>query len=87
MLLILFVLSCLLSSSYGVRSTRPNILFIMADDLGWADVGWNDPGMYTPVLDDLAQRGVVMNQTYMQVKHTNSHKILYNILIHPRNAT
>ena len=49
----------------------------MADDLGWADVGWNDPGMYTPVLDDLAQRGVVMNQTYMQVKITNSYK--YNI--------
>ena len=27
---------------------KPNILMIVADDLGWADVPWHDPTIYAP---------------------------------------
>lgn len=41
-------------------SRRPNVLFICADDLGWADVGANNPSCFyeTPNLDRLAKSGV-----------------------------
>ena len=45
---------------------RPNILFIMADDLGWNDVDWHDYNMHTPVLYNLAHNhGVILNQAYV----------------------
>lgn len=38
---------------------RPNILVIMADDLGSGDIGYNNPLVSTPVLDRLAEGGAV----------------------------
>ncbi|GBN56253.1 Arylsulfatase B, partial [Araneus ventricosus] len=32
----------------------------------WNDVGWNNPEMQTPHLDELARNGVIMNQSYVQ---------------------
>lgn len=29
-------------------SRKPNLLLIVADDLGWADVPWHDPDMPAP---------------------------------------
>ncbi|KAK7507327.1 hypothetical protein BaRGS_00001262 [Batillaria attramentaria] len=46
--------------------TRPNIFFIVADDLGWNDVSWRDPDMHTPVLTKLAKEGVILGQSYVQ---------------------
>ncbi|MBX2814394.1 MAG: sulfatase-like hydrolase/transferase [Saprospiraceae bacterium] len=43
----------------------PNILMIMADDLGWADVGFNSEGHgVTPHLDHLASTGVIFDRFY-----------------------
>ena len=58
---------CWSQASRGRRNRRPHIVLIVADDLGWSDVGWRDSEMYTPVLDRLARDGIVLNQTYMQV--------------------
>lgn len=46
-------------------ASRPNILFILADDLGWGDLScYGRPDFETPVLDDLAARGVRLTQAY-----------------------
>ena len=36
----------------------PNILFILADDLGWADLSLHGSPIRTPVIDQLAHEGV-----------------------------
>jgi len=44
---------------------KPNIVFIMADDLGWNDVGFSGSVNYkTPHIDALAKRGMIFTQAY-----------------------
>ena len=44
---------------------RPNVVFIMADDLGYADVGcYGQRAFATPAIDALAARGVRLTQGY-----------------------
>ncbi|MEZ6015780.1 MAG: arylsulfatase [Planctomycetota bacterium] len=37
---------------------RPNVVLIVTDDQGWADVGYHNPKVYSPRIDALAARGV-----------------------------
>ena len=43
---------------------KPNILVMVADDLGWADVGYHGGDIDTPSLDLLAEQGVQLNRFY-----------------------
>jgi hypothetical protein len=45
---------------------KPNILFLIADDLGWADVGWHGGKPKTPVMDKLVKEGVELDRHYVQ---------------------
>jgi arylsulfatase A-like enzyme len=46
-------------------AARPNVVLIMADDLGWGDVGFNgNRKVKTPALDQLAREGVRLNRFY-----------------------
>ncbi|HSP94773.1 MAG TPA: sulfatase-like hydrolase/transferase, partial [Thermoanaerobaculia bacterium] len=45
---------------------QPNILFIVADDLGWKDVGFHGSDIKTPTIDSLAAGGVKLEQYYVQ---------------------
>jgi arylsulfatase len=47
-----------------VMSRQPNILFILADDMGYSDIGCFGAEIRTPVLDGLAARGVRFTQGY-----------------------
>ena len=44
---------------------RPNIVFIIADDMGWADVGYHGSAIKTPNIDALAEGGVRFEQHYV----------------------
>lgn len=57
------------------KDPRPNLVFIMADDLGWADLSSGLPnGGYandyneTPQLDELAEEGQVFTEAYASVQ-------------------
>jgi arylsulfatase A-like enzyme len=61
----------LLLAAFGLitanAATKPNIVHIVADDLGWKDVGFNGcPDIKTPNLDALAAGGVKFTQFYVQ---------------------
>jgi arylsulfatase A-like enzyme len=57
-------LAAVLPSLPAASVERPNIVFIMADDLGWADVAFNGGNAPTPHLDRLVREGVRMTQHY-----------------------
>ena len=44
----------------------PNVVIILADDLGWGDVGYHGSEIATPRLDALAAEGVVLDRFYAQ---------------------
>jgi arylsulfatase A-like enzyme len=45
---------------------RPNILYVVADDLGWGDAGFHGSDIGTPNLDRLAKEGAQLEQFYVQ---------------------
>ncbi len=48
------------------ESKQPNILFILADDYGWNDIGYHGSEIRTPTLDRLAAEGVKLENYYVQ---------------------
>src|SRR5690606_2634505 len=59
------VLIIFLSHSIYAQSQKPNIVFIMADDLGIGDLGaYGQTKIKTPNLDKLAQQGAKFTQFY-----------------------
>ena len=47
-------------------SQQPHIVFILADDFGWNDVGYHDSEIKTPNLDTLSAAGVRLENYYVQ---------------------
>ena len=59
-----------LSSAFLTTATaqeRPNIILIMADDLGWTDLGcFGSPDIATPHIDKMAMEGMRLTSFYAQ---------------------
>jgi len=54
------------TSSKSETAKKPNIVFVLVDDLGYADVGFNGSKYFeTPTLDALAKESLVLDNTYM----------------------
>ena len=54
-------------AGFAKKSTdKPNIVFILADDLGFKDVGYHGGKIKTPNIDKLASEGVRLEQFYVQ---------------------
>jgi len=52
----------------GEKDDRPDILLIMADDMGFSDVGCYGGEVRTPHIDGLARRGIRFTQCYNNAK-------------------
>lgn len=77
-LLFLFIL-IFLSASFRVESqnTQPNIVFIMADDLGYGDLGvYGQELIKTPNIDQLANEGMKFTQAYANPVCTPTRSVL-----------
>ncbi|AMV18854.1 arylsulfatase B [Planctomyces sp. SH-PL14] len=64
--LFLMSLAGCLSAADPAAPARPNILLIVADDLGWSDVGWHGGFSKTPRMDALVREGIELDQHYVQ---------------------
>ncbi len=81
-----FCIAFFLALFWGIRGwfplaaaeqpSRPNILYIMADDQGWKDVGFHGSDIKTPNLDRLAQTGARLEEYYAQPMCTPSRAAL-----------
>ena len=61
----LFLLVNITAAEDNTPSTRPNILLIVADDLGWSDLGSFGGEISTPNLDELALSGMRLTNFYV----------------------
>ncbi|CDF79800.1 arylsulfatase [Formosa agariphila KMM 3901] len=62
----LIILLFILASNKGFSQDKPNIIVILTDDQGWADVGFNgSTDIPTPNLDALAAEGVIFSNGYV----------------------
>lgn len=59
-----FVLLLAHLSMYAQQTKKPNIIIILADDLGWGDVGFHGSDIKTPNIDKLAKEGTVLDHFY-----------------------
>src|SRR4051794_38031233 len=58
-------LSSLLAAPLMAQGTSaPNIVILLADDLGWADVGFHASEIRTPHIDKLASDGIRLERFY-----------------------
>jgi hypothetical protein len=68
-------------------ASRPNIVVIVADDLGWRDVGFSGSNISTPHIDKFASEGVRLTGLYGQpvcspsraALHTGRYPISYGL--------
>jgi hypothetical protein len=68
----LSIVSCCSAASAEQRSTflrqaqgRPNIVLFFVDDLGWTDLGFRNPTLESPNIDQLASEGINFEQAYI----------------------
>lgn len=67
------------------KSDKPNILLILADDLGWSDLGCYGSEIRTPHLDSLARGGLRFTQFYNSARCCPSRAAILTGL-HPHQA-
>jgi arylsulfatase len=72
--MILLVMAC--TPADQAADTRPNILLVVADDLGWTDIGSYGGEVDTPNLDTLAQQGVMFTDFHVSVSCSPSRSML-----------
>ena len=64
--LFFFCLCLIPAVAMAQTASKPNIVVIVSDDQGWADVGWRSKEIHTPSLDQLAAEGMRLEQFYVQ---------------------
>jgi arylsulfatase len=65
-------------SSTLLAKERPNILLVVADDMGWTDLGSFGSEIETPNLDTLAERGVTFTDFHVSVSCSPTRAMLFS---------
>ena len=73
---ILGVLCLLVISTSYADAKPPNFLLVMADDMGWTDMGSFGSEIETPSLDALAQQGVTFTDFHVSVSCSPTRSML-----------
>ena len=60
----LSLLFCVLICSVALSDERPNVILIVADDLGYSDLGVYGSEIKTPNLDELSKSGIQLTNYY-----------------------
>ena len=63
-IIVAFALLCALACGSSPAAEKPNVVFILADDMGWSDLGCYGGEIQTPQLDALAANGLRFTQFY-----------------------
>ena len=69
---VFITLFCLMLSGVALANTPPNIVVILSDDQGYADVSYNPHSLSevsTPNIDKLAASGVICTDGYLSLIH------------------
>ncbi|MDA0339626.1 MAG: sulfatase-like hydrolase/transferase, partial [Proteobacteria bacterium] len=64
LVVLVLIAGCLADSQAESNRDRPNMIIIMADDMGFSDLGCYGGEIRTPVIDRLAREGVRFSQFY-----------------------
>ena len=65
-LILSFLILFLLFACSENKNTSPNVIIIISDDQGYADVGFHgSKEIFTPNIDRIAKNGVVFSQGYV----------------------
>ena len=87
---LLFAISILGIASSAFAKPAPNIILMLADDLGWQDVKCYDVDepspMETPHLDELAKRGVLFKNGYSPAPTCAPSRCAIMSGVHPARA-
>ena len=86
----LALLACLASCSDVQRESataRPNILLILADDMGYSDIGAFGGEIPTPNLDALARRGMLLTDFYAAMSCAPTRAMLMTPEAQPTRVT
>ena len=63
--ILLLAIQLIVAVSCTREEDKPNVIVLLVDDLGWGDIGYNNPEwVYTPNLDALAASGIIFSQHY-----------------------
>ena len=68
------IISLILGLTYAF--SPPNIIVILADDLGYNDVSWHNSEIIMPHIEELAKNGIILNNHYVQASCSPSRSAL-----------
>ncbi len=82
----LVLLACFVCNAEAADTRRPNIILIMADDMGFSDVGCYGGEIETPHVDRLAREGLRFTQFYNNAKCTTTRASLLSGMYPRKNG-
>ena len=76
----------LVHAASGATTSPPHLVFVLGDDVGHGDVGYVDPAVISPRIDELARSGVRFGRHYSYMWCAPSRSALMTGRLPPHNG-